>query len=139
MAEGRAASSTRVPLIVAIVLVLVLGIGGVLAGSKKKSSKRGAAPAGTRAVIVPAGARPLTFVIPPCGTGRTIRAADADKQRTVKGAAVFQLPARCLRRLELGPVGPFDVLGERRDPALGLAAPALDGIVLAPHPVVGLV
>jgi hypothetical protein len=98
MAEGRAASSTRVPLIVAIVLVLVLGIGGVLAGSKKKSSKRGAAPAGTRAVIVPAGSRPLTFVIPPCGTGRVIRPADADKQRKVKGAAVFQLPARASLR-----------------------------------------
>ena len=81
MAETRAAPSTRVPLIVATVLVLALGLGGALAG-KKKSSKQGSAPPGTQAVIVPAGARPLTFVIPPCGTGKTIRPSEADRQRT---------------------------------------------------------
>jgi hypothetical protein len=103
MAEVRAADTTRVPLVVAVVLVLILGIAAAVVG--KKSSKSKGAPPGTRAVIVPAGP-PLTFVIPPCGTGRPIRPAEAARQRTVTGAAVFQLPARTsLRTVRVPPCG----------------------------------
>ena len=98
MAEPRKVGSTRVPIIVAGALVLLLGLSGILAGSKKKTSKSGAAPAGTRAVILPAGNHPITFVIPPCGTGQRIRPDQAAAQVHTQGATVFQLPARRGRR-----------------------------------------
>ncbi|MFN2615501.1 MAG: hypothetical protein ABR581_00080 [Thermoleophilaceae bacterium] len=99
-------ADSRVPWIVAGALVLVLGLGAVLAGGKKKSSKPKGAPPGTRAVIVPAGSRPLTLVVPPCGTGRRIAPAGAQRQLHTQGAAVFQLPPRrTVRTVQVAPCG----------------------------------
>jgi hypothetical protein len=106
MADNGTSPHTNVPVVIAVVLIVVLGLGGILAGSKKKSSKAGSAPVGTRAVIVPARARALTFAIPPCGTGQKLTPAQAQEQLRVKGAAVFQLPAGTTpRTVEIPPCG----------------------------------
>src|SRR4051794_2290959 len=103
--QGRS-QSTQVPVVIALALVVVLGLGGILAGSKKKSSKGKSAAPGTRAVIVPARARPLTFAIPPCGTGQKLTPARAGGQLHVQGAAVFELPpSRSPRTVQVLPCG----------------------------------
>jgi hypothetical protein len=106
MAAESRSPSTQVPVVIALALVVVLGLGGILAGSKKKSSKGKSAAPGTRAVIVPARARPLTFAIPPCGTGQKLTPARAGEQLQVQGAAVFELPpSRSPRTVQVLPCG----------------------------------
>jgi len=83
----------KTPLIAGGVLLLVLGIGILVAGGGKKKTKvPPIPPASARAVVLPAN-RTRTVVIPPCNTPVSSTVRNAASGTPTPGATTFELPA----------------------------------------------
>jgi hypothetical protein len=81
--------TTRVPWIVAGVLVLVAVVAGVLVTSKKSEPIK---TEGSRAIVLPTSDRARTVVVAPCSPPTVITPATASSQIQVPGAIAVSLP-----------------------------------------------
>jgi hypothetical protein len=89
--------SVRLPLIVMGVLILAFVVGGILA---KKEKPKPFKTEGSRAVVLPAGDRKRTVVVPPCSPPTVITPKNASAQIQVQGAVAVAIargaPARTI-------------------------------------------
>jgi hypothetical protein len=82
----------KLPWIVGAALVVLLAAGAIVIGGKKKESEIPPPPPESgRAVVVPANVT-RTVVVPPCGTPIQQTVTSAEKNQSVPGATVFELP-----------------------------------------------
>jgi hypothetical protein len=79
----------RIVLITIAVLIVVLVVAGTIGSSSKKTSS---VNVGTRAVIVPTADAVRTVVVPPCGTGTSVRSANAAAIMDTAGTTSVELP-----------------------------------------------
>lgn len=137
-------TENRVPLIAGGALVLVMIVLGVVCSGGKKE-KKGSADQGARSVVL-AGDRARTLVIPPCGTGVKITAANAPEQIDTPGSTAVQLPptagtravvvARCSAsggsQSESGSPSVAYVLAPGETKGFGVAAPTAKSKLIVP-------
>jgi len=82
----------KAPLIAGVVLILVVGIGVLVAGGSKKTKAPPPPPASARAVALPASLS-RTVVVPPCNTPVSATTRNAADGKPTPGATTVQLPA----------------------------------------------
>jgi hypothetical protein len=92
-AEGAGTASppgsVRLPLIIMGVMILLFVVGGLLT---KKSTPKPFKTEGSRAVVLPAGDRKRTLVVPPCSPPTVITPRNASTQIAVPGAVAVTIP-----------------------------------------------
>ena len=84
------------------VLVIILAIGGIIAGKSSKSATSNV-NSGMRAVIVPTADSARTVVVPPCGTGAPTATTNAAAAIGTTGSTSVQLPQGSGSRIVLVP------------------------------------
>jgi hypothetical protein len=95
MAEAEGAGtasppgSIRLPFIVMGTLILLFVVGGILA---KKEKPKPFKTEGSRAVVLPAGDRKRTVVVPPCSPPTVITPRNASTQIAVPGSVAVSIP-----------------------------------------------
>ena len=95
MAEAEGAGtasppgSIRLPFIVMGTLILLFVIGGILA---KKEKPKPFKTEGSRAVVLPAGDRKRTVVVPPCSPPTVVTPRNASTQIQVPGSVAVTIP-----------------------------------------------
>jgi hypothetical protein len=81
--------SVRLPLAVMGVLILLSVAGGI---AFKKEKTKPFKTEGSRAVVLPAGDRARTVVVPPCSPPTVVNAANAAEQLAVPGSVAITVP-----------------------------------------------
>jgi hypothetical protein len=92
-AEGAGTASPpgsiRLPFVVMGVLIVLFVVGGLLT---KKSTPKPFKTVGSRAVVLPAGDRKRTLVVPPCSPPTVITPQNASAQIQVPGSVAVTIP-----------------------------------------------